>query len=103
MWTKRIRERRDMINSINSKLVDIAEKTKDIEDFSEVRKVLTDEEIIFYYIAKNCELSETYYGAERIIKDILKVLGAKKYSVKHSLHLLDVAKEVLKSIARFEF
>ena len=64
-----------MTNSINSKLVDIAEKTKDIEEFSEVRKVLTDEEIIFYYIAKNCELSETYDGEERIIKDILKVLA----------------------------
>lgn len=88
---------------VYSKLMEISEKTKDIEEFSEVRKVLTDEEIIFYYIAKNCELSETYDGEECVIKDILKVLGAKKYSVKHSLHLLDVAKEVLKSIARFEF
>lgn len=83
-----------MANSINSKLVDIAEKTKDIEEFSEVRKVLTDEEIIFYYIAKNCELSETYDGEERIIKDILKVLvedtkgmRTKEYIIKRKLML----------------
>lgn len=90
------------MDSTTSKLIDISVKTKGMEDFHEARKVLTDEEIVFYYIAKNGELSEIYEGEECIIKDILKVLGAKKYSVKHSLHLLDVAKEVLKSIARFE-
>ena len=96
-------EKEKAMENTTSKLIDdISEKTKGMEDFHEVREVLTDEEIVFYYIVKNAELAEIYEGEECIIKDILKVLGAKKYSVKHSLHLLDVAKEVLKSIARFE-
>lgn len=90
-------------DTINSRIRDISLKTSGINDFSEARKILTDDELVFYCIVKNSELAETYEGEECVIKDILKLLGAKRYSVKHSLHLLDVAKEVLKSIARFEF
>ena len=48
-------------------------------------------------------LLETQEGEELVIRDILKALGAKKYSVKHALYLLDVAKDVLSVIARFDF
>lgn len=88
---------------VYSKLMEISKKSSGAKDFSEARKVLTDDELVYYLIAKNYELSETYDGEECIIKDILKLFGARGYSVKHSLHLLDVAKEVLISIARFEF
>ena len=86
-----------------SKLMEISEKVSGAKDISEAREILTDEELIFYFIAKNGELSETIEGEECIIKNILKLLGTKEYSVKHSLHLLDTAKEVLISIARFKF
>lgn len=87
----------------SSKLTEISKKASNANNFAEAREMLTDDELVYYLIAKNYEMSETYTGEECVIKDILKLLGANGYSVKHSLHLLDVAREVLISIARFEF
>lgn len=78
-------------------------KETNAKTYSEWRKTMTDEELVSFCIENECEYEEVKEGEECIIKDILKILGTKKYSVMHSIHLLEVAKKVLCSIARFEF
>jgi hypothetical protein len=94
-------ERRSMEGK--SKYEVIAEKLKDVKTFAEAKEILTDEEMVYYFMDATDNLQETQEGEELVIRDILKALGAKKYSVKHALYLLDVAKDVLSVIARFDF
>lgn len=85
------------------KLDEIEEKADGAESFKELKSRLTESELAYYMIYRGNLAREILEGEERIIEDILKLLGAEKRSVKHSLYLLDVAKETLLSIARFEF
>ena len=59
--------------------------------------------MVYYFMDATDNLQETQEGEELVIRDILKAIGKKNYSVKHALYLLDVAKDILSIIARFEF
>ena len=81
---------------------EISEKIKDAKTFAEVKSILTEEELIYCVIADPPRKPQMQEGDEFLIMDILKILGSKGYSVKHSLHLLNIAKDVIQIIGRFE-
>lgn len=81
----------------------IYEKLKDVKTFTEAQEVLTDDEMVYHLMKTTGCVSEIQEGEEHVIRDILKAIGKKNYSVKHALYLLDVAKDILSIIARFEF
>lgn len=82
----------------------INEKVKDAKSFEEIKAILTDEELV-YWLAYDLDTLEVRMadGDECLIKDILKVIGKTNYSIRHSMHLLDIAKELLLIIGRFQF
>ena len=83
-------------------IYEIKEKVKGMKTYEEVMKNLSDEELVAYFLDENFDYRLAIHDS-CLIKDILKVLGSKGYSVSHSIEVLDVAKEILKMIARFNF
>ena len=81
---------------------EIREKVKDVKSFAEAKAILSREELIYYVLNVLPHKLKMQEGDEYLIINILKILGSKGYSVKHSLHLLEIAKDVVQIIGRFE-
>lgn len=84
------------LNEIKKKLD--AENVKSME---EAKKVLTMEELIFY-IAKENKI-QIVPESECLIADILKMLESNNYSVRHSLLVLETAKELLPYLSKLRY
>lgn len=86
----------------NKKLEEIAEKTKDAQTFAEAKAILTPDEMIYYLIAYGEWAEEMCEGDECLVAEAIKILASKGYSARHLLHLLDVAKDTVLSLARVD-
>ena len=78
----------------------IIEKIKDTKTYEEAKEILTMEELICYMHQGGREADRDQEGDEYLIIEIVKILAQKGYSVRHSLYLLDRAKETVLSLAR---
>ena len=81
---------------------EIEKRVEEMKTREEVMDALSDEELAAYLLNENCDYGLAIHDS-CLIKDILKLIGSKKYSVRHAIKVLDAAKEVLKSIAMFKF
>lgn len=70
-------------------------KIKDAKKFSDYRAALSDEELVAYVLAVHLYNEEIESGEENVIKDILLLLKATRRSTRHSLFLLEKAKDAL--------
>lgn len=73
----------------------IWEKTENASSYSECRKVLADEELAILGIHHAKFPDELGEGDECLVKDILLLLKASRCSTRHSLFVLDRAKDAL--------
>ena len=80
---------------------EIVDKVKDLKTWEEVRGKLTDRELVYLLI--NEKYGAIVDGDAYPITDILKIVGRKNYSIEHALRILDMAKDLISTIARFEF
>lgn len=84
------------------KIHEIKEKVEGMKTYEEIMKNLSDEEVVAYLLDEKFDYRLAIHDS-CLIKDILKLIGSKKYSVRHAIEVLDVTKEILKMIARFNF
>lgn len=84
------------LNEIKKKL-DVG----NVKSIDEAKKVLSMEELIFY-IAKENKI-HLVPESECQIASILKTLESKGYSVRHSLLVLDAAKELIPYLSKLRY
>lgn len=85
------------------KYSEIADKVENVNTWEDAREKLTDEELVCYLIHDCPKAFPIMEGDARIVAGILKAVGSANRSIRHSRHLLDVAKHLIGTIGRFNF
>lgn len=76
-------------------LEEIYKKIEDVTTYSEIRERLTDEELAYFAINES-KYDEEFCGSDEcLVKDILLLLKASRYSARHSLLVLEKVKDAL--------
>lgn len=84
---------------------EIESKIKGTRCAEEARKYLTDEELVSYIHSEFAPDGRDTIGEEEVcvIAEILRVLGARNYTVAHTSLILSTTKTIVERIARFSF
>ena len=65
------------------KIHEIKEKVEGMKTYEEIMKNLSDEEVVAYLLYEKFDFGLAIHDS-CLIKDILKLVGSKKYSVRHA-------------------
>lgn len=70
-----------------SKYEVIAEKLKDVKTFAEAKEILTDEEMVYYFMDATDNLQERLRDVKSEISEVIQQIPVKEYNVLHKLYI----------------